>query len=80
MTIDPEAIAARIRDEAERQGRSLRSVCRESGVSLGTVLGWGGTAASEPRLPSLRALERVCLALGLRTSEVVAHAEDDIPW
>jgi hypothetical protein len=73
--IDPESIADTIRTECDRQGRPLREVCREAGVSHATVIGWGGTASAEPRLPSLRALELVCGALGLRVSDVVRVAE-----
>ena len=73
--IDPCAIADTIRTEAERQGRTLRDVCREAGVSHGAVIRWGGTQRDEPHLPSLRALERVCGALGLRVSDVVRTAE-----
>lgn len=74
--IDPCTIADIVRTEAERQGRTLRDVCREAGVSHGAVIRWGGTQRNEPHLPSLRALERVCVAPGLRVSDVVRRAEE----
>jgi len=73
--VDPCAIADTIRTECDRQGRTLRDVCRAAGVSHATVIGWGGTAAAEARLPSLRVLAAVCDVLGLRVSEVVRVAE-----
>ena len=75
--IDPAEIAAQLRDAADAQGRSLRSVCRAAGVTHGTVIRWGGDARNEPGLPALRTLELVCVALGLRVSDVIRAAEDE---
>ncbi len=73
--LDPCIIADILRTECDRQGRSLRDVCRAAGVSHTSVLWWGGTARREPSLPSLRVLVRICAELGLRTSDVLRAAE-----
>lgn len=73
--IDPCIIADTIRTECQRQGRSLRDVCRAAGVSHGIVIRWSGSVSEEPSLPSLRGRALVCGELGLPVWQVVMVAE-----
>lgn len=75
--IDPCTIADIIRTECDRQGRSLRAVCRKAGVSHGAVVRWGGTLSAEPLLPSLRILQRICAVLRLPVWQVIMAAESE---
>lgn len=71
-----EALGLVIRERASSEGLSIREVGRRSGVSRRVIHLWHtGTRASEPSLPSLRALLAVAGALGTTPAALLTDAE-----